>query len=66
VLRAAPPLCSIAPERSGQLAHLHWAAPLAVDYWQRVAGSALLRASVLRDRATENARRVQEMGQRFG
>ncbi|MCX2918928.1 HipA domain-containing protein [Stenotrophomonas rhizophila] len=65
-LRAATPLCSIAPERSGELAHLHWAAPLAVDYWQRVAGSALLRSSVLRELAVENAHRVQEMGQRFG
>lgn len=66
VLRAATPLASIAPERSGQLAHLHWAAPLAVDYWQRVAASALLRSGVLRELAAENARRVQEMGRRFG
>lgn len=66
VLRAATPLASIAPERSGQLAHLHWAAPLAVDYWQRVAGSALLRSGGLRELAAENARRVQAMGRRFG
>ncbi|MEN5069116.1 hypothetical protein [Stenotrophomonas sp. TWI1183] len=46
--------------------HPHWAAPLAVDYWQRMAGSALLRSGVLRELAAENARRVQEMGRRFG
>jgi len=66
VLRVATPLAAIAPERSGQLAHLQWAAPPAVDYWQRVAGSALLRSGVLRELAAENARRVQEMGRRFG
>jgi hypothetical protein len=54
------------PERSDQLAHLQWAVPLAVDYWQRVACSALLRSAVLRELAAENARRVQAMGQRFG
>ena len=62
VVRAPTPLASVAPERSGQLAHLHWAAPLAVDYWQRVAGSALLRSAELRDLAAENARRVQVWG----
>ncbi|MDX3936367.1 hypothetical protein [Stenotrophomonas sp.] len=46
--------------------HPHWAAPLAVDYWQRVAGSALLRSGVLRELAAENARRVHAMGQRLG
>jgi serine/threonine protein kinase HipA of HipAB toxin-antitoxin module len=65
-VRAPTPLASVAPERGGQLAHLHWAAPLAVDYWQRVAGSALLRSAELRALAAENARRVQAMGQRFG
>lgn len=66
VLRTASPIAAVAPERSGQLAHLQWAAPLAVDFWQRVAGSALVRADALRGVAAENARRVDAMRQRFG
>lgn len=66
VLRAARPLAQVAPERSGDLAHLQWAAPLALDFWQRVAGSRLLRSTALRALAAENAGRVQAMGQRFG
>ncbi|WP_256775924.1 MULTISPECIES: type II toxin-antitoxin system HipA family toxin YjjJ [unclassified Stenotrophomonas] len=66
VLRAASPLATVGPDRSGQLTHLQWAAPLAVDYWQRVAGSSLLRSGALRELAAENVRRVQTMGQRFG
>ncbi len=66
VLRATSPMNPVAPLRAGQLAHLQWAAPLAVDYWERVAGSPLLRSTVLRQVAGENARRVRAMGQRFG
>ncbi|MGV6486929.1 HipA domain-containing protein [Stenotrophomonas bentonitica] len=66
VLRATSPMSPVAPLRAGQLAHLQWAAPVAVDYWERVAGSPLLRSTVLRRVAGENARRVRAMGQRFG
>lgn len=66
VLRTARPLAQVAPERSGDLAHLQWAAPLALDFWQRVAGSRLVRSAALRALAAENAGRVQAMGQRFG
>lgn len=66
VLRATAPINPVAPLRAGELAHLQWAAPLAVDFWERVAGSSLLRSPVLRDVAEENARRVSAMGLRFG
>lgn len=66
VLRATSPMNPVAPLRAGQLAHLAWAAPLAEDYWERVAGSPLLRSTVLRQVAGENGRRVRAMGQRFG
>lgn len=66
VLRATAPINPVAPLRAGELAHLQWAAPLAVDFWKRVAGSSLLRSPVLRDVAEENARRVSAMGLRFG
>ncbi|QIO89650.1 hypothetical protein G9274_003335 [Stenotrophomonas rhizophila] len=66
VLRAAAPLGPVAPERSGQLAHLQWAAPVALDYWQRVAGSSLLRSPALRALAADNARQVDAMRHRFG
>ena len=57
---------AIAPERAGQLAHLQWAAPLAVDYWQRVAASLLLRSNALRELTGRNVHRVKGMAQRFG
>ncbi|WP_260477020.1 HipA domain-containing protein [Stenotrophomonas sp. 278] len=66
VLRATTPIAQVAPQRSGQLAHLQWAAPLAVGFWGRVAGSGLMRSRVLADVAGENAERVREMGRRFG
>lgn len=66
VLRKARPLAQVVPERSGDLAHLQWAAPLALDFWQRVAGSRLVRSAALRALAAENAGAVQAMGQRFG
>ena len=66
VLRATSPMNPVAPLRAGHIAHLQWVAPLAVDYWERVAGSPLLRSTVLRQVAGENARRVRAMGQRFG
>jgi len=66
VLRATAPINPVAPLRAGELAHLQWAAPLAVDFWERVAGSSLLRSPVLRNVAEENARRVSAMGLRFG
>lgn len=66
VLRATSPLNPVAPLRAGHLVHLQWGAPIAVDYWERVAGSPLLRSTVLRQVAGENAQRVRAMGQRFG
>ncbi len=66
VLRATTPISQVAPQRSGQLAHLQWAAPLAVSFWERVAESGLLRSKLLADVAGENAERVREMGRRFG
>lgn len=66
VLRVARPLDAVAPERAGELAQLQWAVPLAVAFWERVAGSALVRSDALRALAEENARRVQVMGERFG
>lgn len=66
VLRATTPIAQIAPQRAGQLAHQQWAAPLAVGFWERVAGSGLLRSRVLTDVARQNAERVREMGWRFG
>jgi hypothetical protein len=48
------------------LDHLHWAAPLAVDFWERVAASGLLRSKVLLEVAGQNAARVRAMGNRFG
>jgi hypothetical protein len=66
VLRPAAPVGAIAPGRTGQLAHLQWAAPMAVDYWQRVAASPLLRSNVLSELAGYNARQVRALAQRFG
>lgn len=66
VLRATTPIAQVAPLRAGQLAHLQWAAPLAVSFWERVAESGLLRSRVLLDVAGENAERVRDMGRRFG
>ena len=66
VLRPTSPMNPVAPLRAGQLAHLQWAAPLAEDCWERVADSPLLRSTVLRQVAGENARRVRAMGQRYG
>ena len=66
VLRATSPMSPVAPLRAGHLAHLQWVAPFAMDYWERVAGSPLLRSTVLRQVAGENGRRVRAMGQRFG
>ena len=66
IVRAPVPLGAIAPARSGELPHLQWAAPLAQDYWQRVAASRLLGSDVLRGLGAENARRLQAVVQRFG
>jgi hypothetical protein len=66
VLRPAALLGSIAPERAGQLAHLQWAAPLAVEYWQSVAASPTIRSNALRELATQNSQRVKALAQRFG
>lgn len=66
VLRATTSIAQVAPQRAGQLAHLQWAAPLAVNFWERVAGSGLVRSKVLADVAGENAERVREMARRFG
>lgn len=66
VLRPAAPIGAIAPERTGQLAHLQWAAPMAVDYWQRVAASPLLRSNALRELAGQNVRQVRALTQRVG
>lgn len=66
VLRATTALNAIVPARAGQLAYLQWAAPLARDYWERVATSDLLRSEVLRQVAAQNAERIEAMGQRFG
>lgn len=66
VLRATNPINPVAPLRAAQLAHLQWAAPLAVAYWERVAASPLMRSDVLRQVAVQNAERVRGMGKRFG
>lgn len=66
VLRATTPLPPVAPRRAGQLDHLQWAAPLAVDFWERVAASGLLRSKVLLEVAGQNAARVRAMGNGFG
>ncbi|WP_282296176.1 HipA domain-containing protein [Stenotrophomonas sp. PS02289] len=66
VLRATTSITQVAPQRSGQLAHLQWAAPLAVEFWERAARPGLLRSKALADVAGDNAERVREMGRRFG
>lgn len=66
VLRPTSPMNPVAPLRAGQLAHLQWAAPLAAEFWDRVAGAPLVRSTALREVAAENAGRVRAMRQRFG
>jgi hypothetical protein len=66
VLRPAAPIGAVAPERTGQLVHLQWAAPLALDYWHRVTVSPLLRSNALRELAGQNVKRVKALAQRFG
>ncbi|HFK2920942.1 TPA: type II toxin-antitoxin system HipA family toxin YjjJ [Stenotrophomonas maltophilia] len=66
VLRQDVPLEAVAPRGSGELEHLRWAAPLATEFWERVAGDARVGAAGLRALAAVNAERVAAMGVRFG
>ncbi|MHC1653496.1 type II toxin-antitoxin system HipA family toxin YjjJ [Stenotrophomonas maltophilia] len=66
VLRQDVPLEAVAPRESGELEHLRWAAPLAGEFWERVAGDARVRSDGLRALARGNAERVRAMGMRFG
>lgn len=66
ILRPASGLQPPAPTSSRDLVHLQWAAPLARQLWERVAGSNLIRSSTVRDLAAENARRVGVLGRQFG
>ncbi|MFS5596695.1 hypothetical protein V2V61_11105, partial [Streptococcus agalactiae] len=66
VLRQDEVLGAVAPQGSGELEHLRWAAPLAMTFWQRVAVDPRVRSAGLRALAAVNAGRVQEMGMRFG
>ncbi|WP_303636889.1 type II toxin-antitoxin system HipA family toxin YjjJ [Stenotrophomonas tuberculopleuritidis] len=66
VLRQDLPLEAVAPRGSGELEHLRWAAPLAAEFWERVAGDARVGAAGLRALAAMNAERVSAMGVRFG
>jgi len=66
VLRQDAPLDAIAPRESGELEHLRWAAPLASEFWERVAGDARVGSDGLRALARGNAERVRAMGARFG
>jgi hypothetical protein len=50
-LHPAAPIGAVAPERTSQLVHLQWAAPLALDYRHSVAVSPLLSSNALRDLA---------------
>lgn len=59
-------LPSIAPRCAGELQHLRWAAPLAAEFWQHVAGDVRVRSALLRELAVVNAGRVAEMALRYG
>lgn len=66
VLRQDLPLEAVAPRGSGELEQLRWAAPLAAEFWERVARDARVGAAGLRALAAMNAERVRAMGARFG
>ena len=66
VLRSPVPLATVAPAGAGDLEHLRLAAPLAVDFWERVAGSEQILSASLRSLAAENASGVSIMARRFG
>lgn len=66
ILRPVSGLQPPAPDSSRDLAHLQWAAPLARQFWERVAASPLLRSSTVRDLAAENTRRVGVLERQFG
>jgi len=66
VLRQDVLLDAVAPRESGELEHLRWAAPLAGEFWERVAVDARVRSDGLRALARGNAERVRAMGMRFG
>jgi hypothetical protein len=55
---ALPALAPIAPTCRSSCDPLRWAAPLATDYWNRVAASGLLRSKALRAMAKRNAWRA--------
>lgn len=60
------PLAAVAPRGAGELEHLRWAAPLAADFWERVAGDVRVRSVALRELAVANAGLVAEMALRYG
>jgi len=66
VLRQDAPLDAVAPQESGELEHLRWAAPLASEFWERVAGDARVGSDGLRALAVTNAERVRRMAARLG
>ena len=66
VLRQDVVLEAVAPRESGELEHLRWAAPLASEFWERVAGDARVGSDGLRALAVTNAERVRRMAARFG
>ncbi|HDS1124187.1 TPA: type II toxin-antitoxin system HipA family toxin YjjJ [Stenotrophomonas maltophilia] len=66
VLRQDAPLDAVAPRESGELEHLRWAAPLASEFWERVAGDARVGSDGLRALARGNVEGVRAMGARFG
>ncbi|WP_315387944.1 HipA domain-containing protein [uncultured Stenotrophomonas sp.] len=57
-LPALAPIPPVAPVPRGSCDPLLWAAPLAMDYWNRVAASSLLRSKALRAMAKRNAWRA--------
>lgn len=63
-LRQLLPLTIGAPARAGQAAHIAWAVPLAMAFWQQVAGAGVDPA--IQAVAVQNLDVVSRYGQRFG
>lgn len=57
-LPALAPIAPLSPAFRGSCDPLRWAAPLAMDYWNRVPASGLLRSKALRAMAKRNAWRA--------
>ena len=65
-VRTATPLQPRAPERSGQLPQLAWAAGAAIRFWDTVASSERIQGSALRELAGQNRDIVARFAGRFG